>query len=113
MDRRTEVIKELIDRNWKSRRSFAEKIGIPPSTLASMIERGIGNASVDNVIKVCKGLGITTDELLRMADDKESEAKIKNPTIETIAAHIDDDVTEDEIEDIKKYIEFIKSQRKN
>ena len=32
--------------------------------------------------------------------------------VETIAAHIDDDLTEDEMEDIKRYIEFIKSQRK-
>ena len=31
--------------------------------------------------------------------------------IVTIAAHIDDDVTEEEMKDIKKYIEFIKSQR--
>lgn len=38
----------------------------------------------------------------------------RKPTekIETIAAHIDEDVTEEEMEDIKKYIEFIKSQRK-
>lgn len=33
-------------------------------------------------------------------------------SIETIAAHIDDDVTEEEMEEIKKYIEFLKSQRK-
>lgn len=32
--------------------------------------------------------------------------------IETIAAHIDEDVTEEEMEDIRNYIEFIKSQRK-
>lgn len=32
--------------------------------------------------------------------------------VETIAAHIDDDLTEEEMEDIKRYIEFIKSQRK-
>lgn len=31
---------------------------------------------------------------------------------ETIAAHIDDNLTEDEMDDIKKYIDFIKAQRK-
>lgn len=31
---------------------------------------------------------------------------------ETYAAHIDDDLTEGEMEDIKRYIDFIKSQRK-
>lgn len=35
----------------------------------------------------------------------------KNLAIKTIAAHIDDDVTEDELENIKNYIDFIKSQR--
>ncbi|WP_313894316.1 helix-turn-helix transcriptional regulator [Psychrobacillus sp.] len=42
-------------------------------------------------------------------DNSEKTFEIKK--IETIAAHIDDDVTEEEMEDIKKYIEFIKSQR--
>ena len=112
MDKRTEMIKELIDKGWKSRRSFAEHAGIPASTLTSMLERGIGNASVDNVLKVCAGLGITTDELLRLSEENSSAVPNSN-SIQTIAAHIDEDVTEDEIEDIKKYIEFIKSQRKN
>lgn len=113
MDKRTEMLKEMIDRKWKSRRSFAEHVGLPPSTLASMLERGIGNASIDNVIKVCAGLGITTDELLRMSEDSTNKNNAVPRNIETIAAHIDEDVTDDEIEDIKKYIEFIKSQRKN
>ncbi|MBB4824551.1 transcriptional regulator with XRE-family HTH domain [Sporosarcina luteola] len=34
------------------------------------------------------------------------------PPVKTIAAHMDDDLTEEEIEEIKKYIQFIKSQRK-
>lgn len=115
MDKRTEILKEMIDTKWKSRRSFAKHIGLPPSTLSSMLERGIGNASVDSVIKVCAGLGITTDELLRLSDsDGENlPGTSTNKSFDTIAAHIDGDVTEDEIEDIKKYIEFIKSQRKN
>ncbi|MBZ5203239.1 helix-turn-helix transcriptional regulator [Planomicrobium chinense] len=109
MDKRAEIVKELIDKNWKSRRAFALEIGIAPSTLSSMLERGIGNASVDSVIKVCAGLGITTDQLQRMAEGEE----VGSRGIETIAAHIDEDVTEEEIEEIKKYIDFIKSQRKN
>lgn len=112
MDKRTEIIKEMIDKNWKSRRSFAEHIGVPPTTLSSMLERGIGNASVDNVLKVCAGLGITSDELLNMAGDREGVQKGNSAKVKTIAAHIDDDVTEEELEDIARYIDFIKSQRK-
>lgn len=60
---RTEYVKKLIDDNWSSRRKFAEHIGIPQTTLQSILERGIGKASVDNVIKICQGLGITADSL--------------------------------------------------
>ncbi len=63
MDKRAEIIDRLIKEQGFSKKSFAESIGIPPTTLRSMLERGIGKASVDNVIKVCKGLGITVDEL--------------------------------------------------
>lgn len=66
--RKAEIIKNLIKESGYSRRAFAEKIGIPPTTLQSMLTRGLGKASVDNVVKVCKGLGITTDELEVMAD---------------------------------------------
>ena len=33
-------------------------------------------------------------------------------SVETIAAHIDDDLTDEEMEEIRKYIQFLKSQRK-
>lgn len=42
----------------------------------------------------------------------EKEKVLKAAKIETIAAHIDDDVTEEEMENIKNYIDFIKTQRK-
>ncbi|MER2171255.1 MAG: helix-turn-helix transcriptional regulator [Psychrobacillus psychrodurans] len=77
MDRRTEILEQLISETQKSKKAFAESIGIPPTTLRSMLDRGIGNASIDNVIKVCKGLGITTDELERMANGEEIE-KVNN-----------------------------------
>lgn len=67
MDKRTEVIERLIINTGLSKKAFAERIGLPPTTLRSMLERGIGNATVDNVIKVCRGVGITTEELEEMA----------------------------------------------
>lgn len=66
-DIRTEIIKRMIKEQSSNQKAFAESIGIPYTTLRSMLERGIGNASIDNVLKVCKGLGITTDELEQMA----------------------------------------------
>lgn len=76
LDKRTKILEELIGKTGLSKKAFAEKIGLPPTTLRSMLERGIGNAAVDNVIKVCRGLGITVDELDKMA--KVQELKIDN-----------------------------------
>ncbi|MFJ9204096.1 XRE family transcriptional regulator [Bacillus velezensis] len=107
MDKRTEIIEQLIADSGLSKKAFAEKIGLPPTTLRSMLSRGVGNASVDNVIKVCKGLGITTDQLEDLAGNDNDEIK-------TIAAHHDDeDWTEEELEEIRRFKEFVKSKRKN
>jgi transcriptional regulator with XRE-family HTH domain len=71
---RTELLKQLITDTGLSMRAFAEKAGIPNTTLHSMLERGMGNTSVDNVIKVCKALGITVDQLEKMAMDGSTES---------------------------------------
>ncbi|MBF8418915.1 XRE family transcriptional regulator [Heyndrickxia coagulans] len=102
-DTRTEVVEKLIDEKFPSAKAFAEHIDIPYTTLKSILKRGIGNATVDNVLKICKGLGITTDQLERIANGED---------IATIAAHHDgDDWTEEELEEIEQFKAFIRSKR--
>lgn len=104
MDRRTEILTELIDKRG-SRRSFAESIALPPTTLQSMLTRGIGKASIDNVIKVCKALGISVEDLEAMA-----VGDIYQP--ETIAAHHDgDEWSDEELEEIERFKEFVRMKR--
>ncbi|MED0990266.1 XRE family transcriptional regulator [Bacillus nitratireducens] len=81
---KAEIVKRLIKEAGYSKRAFAEKIGLPPTTLQSMLSRGIGKASIDNVIKVCKGLGITTDDLERLANEENSSIKEEVSIYETI-----------------------------
>jgi predicted transcriptional regulator len=103
-DRRTEIIEKLIAEKYPNVKAFAETIQIPYTTLKSMLSRGIGNASVDNVIKVCKGLGITTDQLVEMANN--------DGDLETIAAHHDgEEWTEEELEEIRRFKEFVRAKR--
>lgn len=64
---REQVIKSLIAKTGMSLKAFANSADVPYTTLYSMLERGIGKASVDNVIKVCKCLGITVEQLFDMA----------------------------------------------
>lgn len=54
-----------------------------------------------------RALGISTEYLLGFDDENKS-----NKNIETLAAHIDEDVTEEEMKDILDYIEYIKSKHK-
>ena len=67
--KRTEILKQLIEDTELNLKAFSEKANIPYTTLRSMLARGIGNASVDNVIKICKTLGITVEELENMANN--------------------------------------------
>lgn len=60
---RENYIKDLIKEKGYSVKSFAEHIGIPYSTLRSILSSGVGGASVDNAIRICQGLGITVDTL--------------------------------------------------
>lgn len=62
---REEFIMFLIKDRRYSVKSYAETIGLPYSTLRSILSGNIGGASVDNVIKICSGLDITIDELNR------------------------------------------------
>ncbi len=61
---RERYLKKLIKENGFTVKDFAKSIHMPYSTLLTMLNEGkIGNASVDNVIKICKGLNITIQTL--------------------------------------------------
>lgn len=107
--KRTEILRGLIDDTGLSLKAFSEKAGIPYTTLRSMLERGIGNASVDNVIKICKALGITIEELEEMANENREKKTKPN----TIAAHLEGvELTKEEEEQLDDYIQFLLSRRK-
>ena len=59
-----DVVESLIKGSHRTVKDFARAIDLPYTTLLGMLKRGLGTASVDNIIKVCKGLGITVEQLL-------------------------------------------------
>lgn len=70
---REQIIEQLIKDRGYSLRSFAEKCDIPYTSLYTILKRtGIGRASVDVVIKMCKELGITVEQLEEMAKEQNS-----------------------------------------
>lgn len=72
-------------------------------------ESGETSPSIDHASALAHFFDVSLDEMNKNALLQPSFFETKN--IETLAAHIDDDVTKEEMEDIKRYIEFIKSRR--
>ncbi|WP_312644799.1 helix-turn-helix transcriptional regulator [Hydrogenoanaerobacterium sp.] len=60
---REQYIKRLIKENGYTLKDFAQQIGMPYSTLLSMLNGSIGGAAIDSVLKICRGLGITISNL--------------------------------------------------
>ena len=58
-----ENLKELIISKYGTMLNFSSKIGMANSTLAAIISRGVTNASVNSINKICKELNISADAL--------------------------------------------------
>lgn len=102
-------LKKLILERYGSVSRFSDVIGIRYTTLFSILQRGILKANIENIAKIAKALDIDMNELVagKIAPNKSNE-----PT--TIAAHFDgDEYTEDELDEIKQFAQFVKSKRKD
>jgi predicted transcriptional regulator len=56
-------MKDLIIKQYGTMKNFTDAIGIPNSTFANILRRGVGNANVLTIIKICQALHISTDDL--------------------------------------------------
>ena len=58
-----EELKALVLSTYGSVREFSLVLDMPYSTLDSIFKRGVENASIANIIKICSALQISVDEL--------------------------------------------------
>lgn len=58
-----EKLKALVLSRYASMREFSIALDMPYSTLDSIFKRGVDNASVANIIRICEALSISADEL--------------------------------------------------
>lgn len=58
-----DALKGLILERYGTMAAFAQVVDMSPSTLHTIFLRGLPNANVTNIIKICKTLNISTDEL--------------------------------------------------
>ena len=87
--KRSERLVSLMKENGHTYRSLANESGVAYTTIKSMVERDLKNASIDNVIKIAKVLGVTSDYLSKV-EEPENVMKItgnfiKIPVIGEIA----------------------------
>lgn len=72
---KAKIIERLIKESGMNIKTFAEKCGIPSTTLYSILKRGVGKASVDTIITICDNLHITVEELDCMSKGVEYDGK--------------------------------------
>ncbi|UYL93721.1 transcriptional regulator [Parageobacillus phage vB_PtoS_NIIg3.2] len=81
---RGERLKNIIEEKGYNVMSLSRESGVPYTTIRSMIERNLTNASIDNVIKICRVLGIDVESLIDQRNGVVVEKKtsyIAKPTI--------------------------------
>lgn len=100
-DKFNENLKIARERRKMSQKDLAESIGVAKSTY-SLYESGNREPNVQTIKKIADILNVSADELLGINEE---------PT--TMAAHFDgDEFTEEELDEIRQFAEFVKNKRK-
>lgn len=94
-------LEKLLDTNNMNANELAKKVGVSPQTIYSIIKRDSKKADIEVLLKIADIFGVTAEYFAY--DD--------HP--QTIAAHFDgDEYTEEELDEIKRFAEFVKAKRK-
>lgn len=105
-------IKELRSKKKWTQAELAKKLNVSQQTIGSW-EVGRAEPSSDALSTLAKLFEVSVDYLLNGKEGYQKEWSDSfdkpNDLIRTIAAHIDDDATEEEIEEIIRYIEYRKN----
>lgn len=97
-------IKKHMDRLGVERSKLADDLNVSYSTISDWINAKT-YPRIDKIELMANYFNVSKADLV---DEKE----IIDERVRVLAAHINDDVTDDQMDDILKYIDFIKSQNK-
>lgn len=96
-----ENLKYAREKKNMTQKEVADLIGVAKSTY-SLYESGNREPNVQTIKKIADTLNISADDLLGL-----------NNAPNTVAAHFGgDEFTDDELDDIRAYAEFVKNRRK-
>lgn len=98
------LIKQLRKENDVNLTDFATKIGVNKSTL-SRYENGSRKIPMEDIAEIANALNVTPESLL--LKNKQPE-----PEVQHRAAHLEEDLTDDEWQRVLDYADYIRSKRK-
>lgn len=99
----TDKLDTLMAKRGINKSILSKEAGIPYTTIAGFYTKGTDNVKLSTLKKLSTYLGCSIDYL---ADDSSDEPS-------TIAAHFDgSEYTEDELNEIRQFAEFVKNKRK-
>ena len=97
-----ERLKHLRSQSNKTQQQIADKLGITRAAY-SHFENDRNQPDSDTIVKLAEIFEVTTDYLLGKEQSQDNDPNL------LVAAHIDDDVSEQDMEDILRYIEYRKN----
>ncbi|WP_124057728.1 hypothetical protein [Vaginisenegalia massiliensis] len=60
---REQTLKTEIETKFGNVKAFSDNIKVPYTTVRTILERGVGNARLDNIFKICDGLDFSISHL--------------------------------------------------
>lgn len=91
----------LMDANQTNANELAKRVGVSPQTIYSIVKRDSKKADIEVLLKIADIFGVTVEYFVD-----------ENPP-QTLAAHFNgDEYTEEELNRIKEFAAFVKTNRK-
>lgn len=103
MDTKNRIF-ELLDKLGMEQKAFAEAVGVKESTVSDW-RRGKSNSYNRFLVQIAQVLGTTTADLL--GEKQQSSPSKKDRLLEVFG-----DLTEDEKQDVARYVDLVKARRK-
>ena len=105
-----EIFSKLLEARGLKAADVCRGTGLP-SSLFSEWKRGKSTPKADKMKRIADYFGVSIEYLMT---GKESKNQTTEPSpVETLAAHFEgEELSEEEMEEIMNYVEFVKSRRK-
>lgn len=104
-------INYYMDINDTTQMELANYMGVSQATISNW-QKGTKTPRMSKIDKICEFFHIQRSDLME-DKDVSTEDKYSIPKVNTLAAHFEgEEFTEEEMDEIKNFVEFVKNKRK-